>query len=325
MYSYHDPDIADPVFNELPPGYRMYNDLRNNDIYQMHWGDPDYARDYITHLPGKEKSPGLFIGTDGFLFARETVYKNSSARRELDFKRNWYKNMIWGRLAYDPTLPNSWFKKAIAEKFSMTDSENMFKAWQASSEIIPAINRFHWKDHSFQWYPEACNFRANKFNSVDNFINHPTMRMLDIYRIDQYCDRKIKNQPMQKDTPVDYYTLLTKHATEALSFANSIQTSPSTELAGTVADIKAIANLGHYYSYKIQGAINLCMYDKTKQASYKNDAVSNLETAYNFWNLYNDNRKLRYRDKILLARIGMVDYNWITEKVAEDIDIAKNR
>ena len=325
MYSYHDPDIADPVFNELPPGYRMYNDLRNNDIYQMRWGDPDYARDYITHLHGKDKSPGLFIGTDGFLFARETVYKNSSAKRELDFKRNWYKNMIWGQLAYDPTLPNSWFKKAIAEKFSMNDSENMFKAWQASSKIIPAINRFHWRDHSFQWYPEACNFRTNKFSSVDNFINHPTMRMLDIYRIDQYCDRVINNQSMQKETPVDYYTLLTKHASEALSFANSIQTSPSTELAGTVADIKAVANLGHYYSYKIQGAINLCMYDKTKKASFKNDAISNLETAYNFWNLYNDNRKLRYKDKILLARIGMVDYDWITQKVAEDIDIAKNR
>ena len=130
---------------------------------------------------------------------------------------------------------------------------------------------------------------------------------------------------MQKETPVDYYTLLTKHASEALSFANSIQTSPSTELAGTVADIKAVANLGHYYSYKIQGAINLCMYDKTNNASFKNDAISNLETAYNFWNLYNDNRKLRYKDKILLARIGMVDYDWITQKVAEDIDIAKNR
>ena len=67
------------------------------------------------------------------------------------------------------------------------------------------------------------------------------------------------------------------------------------------------------------------MYDKTKKASFKNDAISNLETAYNFWNLYNDNRKLRYKDKILLARIGMVDYDWITQKVAEDIDIAKNR
>jgi hypothetical protein len=50
--------------------------------------------------------------------------------------------MLWGRLSYDPGLPDSLFERTLSERFPEVSGKDLFSAWSAASRIIPQITRF---------------------------------------------------------------------------------------------------------------------------------------------------------------------------------------
>jgi hypothetical protein len=46
---------------------------RNVDMYYLRWGDPDFARSYLTKLPDSSKIAGFCMGPDGHCWGREFV------------------------------------------------------------------------------------------------------------------------------------------------------------------------------------------------------------------------------------------------------------
>ena len=40
-------------------------------MYYLRWGDPDFARAYLTNLPDLSKIAGFYMGPDGYCWGRE--------------------------------------------------------------------------------------------------------------------------------------------------------------------------------------------------------------------------------------------------------------
>jgi len=326
MYSSPAPPFAKATLAELPPHLRTWMTVRNDDIYSFRWGDPDYARAYIRGLPGPEKLAGYYMGPDGYIWGREFTSTEPDTPRQLVMKKQWYSFMLWGRLSYDPTLPDALFEKTLAVRFPEVPGAKLFQASVVASKIIPQVTRFFWGDIDLKWFPEACVHHpsgAQGFYSVKDFIAGETMPGSGILNIRAWREKVLKDEPMAERTPLQVAEALKGHAAGTLQLLGGMpERIADKELRLTLGDLKAMAHLGDYYAEKILGAADLALFDRTGRAEQKDSAIGHLEKALAHWRAYAAAATRQYRPQ-LLTRIGWVDLDALTESVARDVEIAK--
>jgi hypothetical protein len=325
MYSSPTPPFAKQTLAELPPGLRTWMTVRNDDIYSFRWGDPEYARAYLKALPGPDKLAGYYMGPDGYIWGREFISTEPDLPRQLVMKKQWYSFMIWGRLSFDPSLPDSLFEKTLAARFPQVPAEKLYAASCAASKIIPQITRFFWGDIDLKWFPEACisHPQHKGWYTVKHFIEGQTMPGTGILNIRAYGDRLLAGKPNDGITPPDVADALKNQARTTLDILAQLPEKPAEkELRLTLGDLRAMAHLGNYYAEKILGATDLALFDRNGKVELKDSAVRHLETALEHWKRYATVATSQYRPQ-WLTRIGYVDLNRLTEKVAADITMAK--
>lgn len=85
---------------------------------------------------------------------------------------------------------------------------------------------------------------------------------------------KLTNQPMSGTTPIEIATALEQASADALKALPALRaTKPEGELAATLTDIEAMAQLAHYYSLKIRAATSLALYDRTTNPAEQKAAI----------------------------------------------------
>ena len=325
MYSSPSPPFAKKALAELPANLRTWLTVRNDDIYSFRWGDPAYARQYLRNLPGPDQLAGYTMGPDGYIWGREFISTEPDSPRQLVMKKQWYSFMLWGRLSYDPSLPDAHFERTLAIRFPEVPAAKLWRAWSAASRIIPQATRFFWGDIDLKWFPEACisHPKHKGFYTVKHFMEGETMPGSGIVNVATYCDRFLKNVPLRDTTPPQVAESLKGDAETTLKLLSEMpQQVADKELRLTLGDLKAMAHLGDYYAEKILGAAELALFDRTGKAEHRQSAVDHLQLALDHWRKYAAVAGSQYRPQ-LLTRIGYVDLNALTDKVQADVAIAR--
>jgi hypothetical protein len=137
MYSGEKPMFIQELLRQMTPTMRTWLTVRNDDIFSFRWGDPDYARQYISNIPGPDRVVGFYMGPDGYCWGREFIDREPETPRQLVMQKQWYSFMLWGRLSYDPTLPNSLFERTLAVRFPQVPAAKLYAALLHASKIIP--------------------------------------------------------------------------------------------------------------------------------------------------------------------------------------------
>jgi hypothetical protein len=336
MYSATNPPFILAALPNLPPDQHTWLTVRNDDIYSFRWGDPQFARDFIRCMPGRDQVAGFYMGPDGYCWGREFIDRAPETPRQLVMQKQWFSFMLWGRLSYDPTLPDALFERTLAQRFPEVPAGPLLEAWGAASRIIPQVTRFFWGDIDVRWFPEAClsHPRVRGFYTVRHFIEGETMPGSGILNIRQYRSRRLGKMPMQGITPLQVAEQLDAYSERACELSTGLirkgdsarraagKESMDKDLRRTLLDLEAFAHLGLYYSQKIQGATELALFDATGDAKYRDQAILHLEAARNRWKDYAATATAAYRPQ-LLNRVGYVDLTALTAKVEQDIAIAR--
>lgn len=111
---------------------------------------------------------------------------------------------------------------------------------------------------------------------------------------------------------------LQKFADDGTAAVAQISAGSDKELASTVSDIRAMADLGRYYAEKILGALE---YARPNKAS----AIAHLQTASAHWKSYAAELTSQYVSGQVLTRMfssQAVDFNAIQANVDNDIKLA---
>jgi hypothetical protein len=314
MYSSPKPVFAQKdILRDLPPKLKVWMTVRNDDIYSFRWGDPEYARAYVRNLPPAEQMAGFYMGPDGYTWGREFISTEPETPRELVMKKQWYSFLLWGRLSYDPTLPDSLFERTLAQRFPEVPAAKLFAASAHASKIIPRITTFSWGDIDIKWFPEGCTAHPNRggFFTVEKFMKGESMPGSGVLSIPDFLQGKTGMTPLQVADD------LRKNAAAALKLVGELRPAKSKELRLTLGDYEAMAHLGNYYAEKIQGALDLA---RGQQPS----AVEHLTRALAHWKQYAAVATAQYKPQ-LLTRIGYFDLNQLTAKVEADLQWAKAR
>jgi hypothetical protein len=330
MYSITKPTFIQPLLDGIVPGMRTWLTVRNDDIYTFRFGDPAYARDYIANIPPADKIAGFYMGPDGYTWGRSFLERDPApGPRPLVMEKQWYSFMQWGRLAYDPSLPDSHFERALAARHPSASSHDLFVALQSASQVMPYITRFFWGDIDLKWFPEACwshrRSKGNGFYTVKHFMEGSTMPGANVLNIRDWRSHLQKREPMLETTPLEIAALLEGAANSASNAIRKNDKSDTTdaELQMTLQDSEALASLGRYYAAKIRGACSLALFDASSDPMEHQTALRYLSEALAHWKSYAAIRDANYVPA-LYNRLGYVDITALSEKVAADLDIARD-
>ncbi len=328
MYSITDPPFIQPLLDGLAPGRKTWLTVRNDDLYTFRFGDPVYARDYIRNIPPADKIAGFYMGPDGYCWGRDFLERRPApGPRPLVLEKQWYSFMLWGRLAYDPSLPDAHFERALAARYPGAPSAQLFRALQGAAQVMPLITRFFWGDIDLKWYPEAClsHPRSKGFYTVRHFMEGSSMPGANVLNIRDWRQRLAAGQPMEQTTPLDIASALETATADTFTALDALRPAAKqdAELQKTVNDCEALAWLGLYYAAKIRGACALALFDAKVDTSEQDAALRHLGDALAHWNKYAAIRDAHYVPA-LYNRVGYVDITALTEKVAADLAIARD-
>ncbi len=328
MYSITKPPFIHPLLENLAPGRKTWLTVRNDDIYTFRFGDPAYAREYILNIPPADKIAGFYMGPDGYVWGRDFLERNPDpGSRPLVMEKQWYSFMLWGRLAYDPSLPDSHFERTLAVRHPKASSPHLFRALKGASQVMPLTTRFFWGDIDLKWYPEACwshpRSKGKGFYTVQHFMEGSAMPGSEVLCIRDWRTRLASRQSMEQTTPLEIAEALDGSASETLAALDTLRevAKQDAELQKTVNDCEALASLGRYYAAKIRGACALALFDANGDKFEHDTALRHLSDALTHWKKYAAIRDAHYVPA-LYNRVGYVDVTALTEKVAADLDIA---
>ncbi len=328
MYSITNPPFIQPVLPNITQQHRTWLTVRDDDIYSFRWGNPEFARAFIRNFPGPEKVAGFYMGPDGTVWGREFISTEPEKPRQQIISKRWYSFMLWGRLSYDPDLPDSVFEGTIANRFPEVQPKQMMHAWAEASKVFPEITRFFWGDIDLRWFPEAClsHPRAAKgFYTVRDFVEGETMPGSGVLSITQWRRSKLARTPMKEVTPLEVANALAKSSDETLRALPALRQKQAgnKELRLTLGDMESMAYLGQYYAAKIRGAADLALFDKSGNQAKRESAIRNLRAALEAWKRYSLSYTVQYVPTQLYNRVGWVDLPAMIPKVEEDISLAR--
>jgi hypothetical protein len=264
------------------------------------------------------------LGPDGYTWGRDFVSKGAAAPRRLVIEKQWFWFLLWGRLAYEPSIPNERFRQVLAARYPAGAGAAVFEGLASTSKILPLVNRFYWGYFDFQWYPEGSWSQAG-FVSARDFITpkYPPMREDedgDTPRIMSIKAFVAGEAPAGRLTPLEVADRLDAFAAAGVRRLDAVKTLTESELAETLGDVHAMAALGRYYAAKIRGAVALARYETSKEPAAHAEARTRLQAAANHWRDY---AKLWSAQNVgnVFTRLGptLVDMTAIQAAVDRDI------
>lgn len=328
MYSITKPPFIQPLLESLAKGKRTWLTVRNDDIYTFRFGDPAYAREYILNMPAADKIAGFYMGPDGYVWGRDFLERDPApGARPLVIEKQWYSFLLWGRLAYDPSLRDAHFERLLAARHPTASSQHLFRALQGASQVMPLVTRFFWGDIDLKWYPEACwchrRSKGQGFYTVRHFMEGSSMPGADVLCIRDWRARLTGREPMGATTPLEIAAALEGAAADTFAALDALRSAAEgdRELRKNVHDCEALAWLGRYYAAKIRGACALALFDIEGDSIEQAAAIRHLGDALAHWKRYAAIRDAHYVPA-LYNRVGYVDVTALTEKVAADLNIA---
>ena len=325
MYSITNPPFVDAAMPLLSQQTKSWLTIRNDDIYSFRWANNNFARGFIKNIPQPEKITGFYMGPDGFNWGRD--YLTKGPLHPLVIQKQWYSFMLWGRLSYNPNLPDNIFYKTLQAKFPSVPVQNLYKPWAAASMIFPWITRYVWGDIDLKWFPEAnISHPTHKgFFTVADYIEREPMPGSNIRNIYLWAQYQHGNKMDSLQSPLAVADTLGRLSSEALSGLNALpKRKPGSfaELDQTLGDIEAFGHIGNYYAAKMRAACSLALYDQFENIADRNKAVSYLETARDHWAKYAKVYGSLYKPA-QYNRVGYVDIPALLAKTEADIKIAR--
>jgi hypothetical protein len=257
--------------------HKIWLNCRDDDFFMFRWGDPEFMRAYITNMSllPLSKVAGVYMGSSGLIWGRETSSKNPTTPRQLHIQKRWFTFMLFGRLAYDPEIPQQRFLDMLHDRFPEVPAQTLYEAWTKASQIIPLVTKLSYvgKESDWCWYPEAC-LSSNGFLTIQSFIDHPPQAGSGMIGIKQFAAGGGSGT-----TPFEVAQSIQDLADQVLALTPGMATVTNPELKETVGDIECLALLGRYYAHKIRGATNKAL-GKTPAA------IGNLQEASRAWRAY---------------------------------------
>lgn len=193
LFIVHGGKLSDKYRNPVPEKYKYVWTVRNEDIFVLRWGQPDFIREFLTNNTTQAYVGGCIIGSEVFIPAKDYVTKpGPQVNWNYHFERQWLLYKMWGRLSYNPATPDMIFQNALANRFGDVVSNDLLSAWKTASKAPLMFASYHRGTWDGTLYTEGfCNWKNLKVTEmfdINSIINHPVLDTIRYINIKKFVD-----------------------------------------------------------------------------------------------------------------------------------------
>jgi hypothetical protein len=307
--------------------------LRNDDVFILRWGDPDFVRETVRNMMGAN-SAGFVEGSELDVPGIERIH-TATAKAHVDwqykFEKHWFRYMLWGRVGFSPDEPQETWRGHFTRRFGKAGSE-IYEATAQAGKIAPLITSYHWNYMNGDWYPEGsigswntsyeqprANYRrATMYHDIRTYVFNNTIDE-SMANIPEWLAGATRTGPLQVADSLEGYG---RRVLELAAGARTRASRGQKEFACTDADLQAYGNLGIYYAEKLRGAAHLGKLLFRGSEADRRQSIAHLERALAAWRAVvaaTENHYITHE----VWLFGPFDWKRYTPDVEHDIQIAK--
>jgi hypothetical protein len=134
-----------------------YAAMAEDDIYILRWGNPQWVSELIRKM-ARTDTVGFTEGSEIDVPGVDRIHTPEARKHQTHqykFDRMWFRFALWGRLGYNPDIPEDHWKDRFRHDFGPAGG-SMYRATVAAGRIAPTITSYHWNYMNGDWYPEGA-------------------------------------------------------------------------------------------------------------------------------------------------------------------------
>jgi len=290
LFIVHGGKLSDVYWNPPPTRYKIVWTMRNEDMFILRWGQPDFVRAFVRNQ-SKDYVAGAIIGSECYIPALDYITKEGPHKTwRWAFERQWLFYSVWGRLLYDATTPDRFFTALLEERFGAGPGGDLLQAWKLASKVPLHFASFHRGTWDGSLYTEGFSSwidsdnGARTFFDIDSFIKHPVLDTNRYVNIEDFVKAGGNSEP-GKLSPLALADELDRDCSAALQKVAAIRTR--TKLPPTLecelTDIEAWVAYGNYFAEKLRAGVALATARAKNDTHQQAIAISALERALIHW------------------------------------------
>ncbi len=330
LFLVHGGTLSDAYWDPPPTRHKVVWTMRNEDIFILRWGQPDFVREFVHRQSGKDYVGGAIIGSECYIPALDYITKEGPHKTwRWAFERQWFFYAVWGQLLYDPAIPDARFEAMLEERFGKGAGKDLLVAWKLASRVPLHFASFHRGTWDGSLYTEGFSSWIDRddggrtFFGIDAFIKHPVLDAKRYVNIADYVKTNRVSEGVM--SPIELAAKLDRDCATAMKLVAELRArggvSPTFDCELT--DLEAWCAYGNYFAEKLRGGVALATARAKGDLKQQRVAVASLEKALVHWN----------RLAVLGAKFNELPvlsnsrqpFSWagLTPAVERDIELAK--
>ena len=312
-------------YTDRPQNYQIIWQVRFNGTHRIfRWGDPEFVRRTVETFHFGN-GVGFTIEPMQAYFPWTDFYHNTARVNhhffDWGFQRDWFWNLLWGRLSYNPNEDARVWMKEFERRFGPKGAKDVETIVATSSRVVPLIFQAHCLgvDHramapeyetgngAFRWGEDRVDL------GIDQFLPVNALDSTAYSGVREYVAEQLSGNPSGRHSPIAVsmrFKSLANKIFATINRANTEVDPANKEYQCTRMDGEALADLGLYYSEKLLAAVDLEFYEQTKDWKTLKPAIAHAKRAYDYWNDLAKVTAVHYRPLVEELRMRTNDYTW---------------
>ena len=276
-----------------PQTYRVHWQLWSGGTTRLLlWGDPEYVRRFAASVK--------IYGSHGFevneMLATKMLGEPQNEKPleilnpryrfyDYEFERYWHFYQVWGRLTYNPQTDPSVWRDDFNGRFGPGAGPHLMQALHIASNVLPRIVA---ASYLYRNFPTTRGWaEMNRQGSLPQYAGEDGSDIQQFMNVRDEAKSILtgSDTPMRRPEETSQWFARTadeieQHVAEA---QKQIGTHGGNEYLSTVADLKILAGLARYHSWRLLAGVSYNLYKQSEDPQAFDDAIASEKRALASW------------------------------------------
>ena len=276
-----------------PQQYRIHWQLWNGGTTRLLlWGDPNYVRRFASSVrlyDGNSFEVNEMLATKMLGEPQDEtplqILNPKYRYYEYEFERYWHFYRVWGRLTYNPGSEPTVWTREFEKRFGPSAGPHLAQGLHLASNVLPRIVA---ASYLYQNFPTTRGWaEMNRQGSLAQYANEDGSDTQQFMNVREEAKSILSgtDTAMRRPEETSRWFANTAEAilVEVAQAEKGIGNHSANEFRSTTTDLKILAGLARYHSWRLLAGVSYNLYKQSGDAAAFDDAIASERHALESW------------------------------------------